>query len=137
MKNYNVICPYCNAKAVLRPANTVYGISDRSTGRHLYVCTNWPKCDAYVSAHKSDRKPMGRLANGNLRHKRILAHKAMEDYRRLTHMDKWAVYLWLQGKLGLGEHHIHIAKFDDEMCDRVIEICRSASDTLRASRKAG
>lgn len=134
MKNYNVICPYCNAKAVLRPANTVYGISERSTGRHLYVCTNWPKCDAYVSAHRGNRSPMGRLANGDLRHKRILAHRAMEEYRRLTRMDKWALYIWLQGKLNMSEHQIHVANFSDDMCDRVIHICQDAVRAYNESK---
>lgn len=127
MKNYNVTCPYCSAKAVLRPANTVYGISERSSGKHLYVCANWPKCDAYVSAHRGDRRPMGRLANGDLRHKRILTHRAMEDYRKLTRMDKWALYIWLQGKMNMDEKQIHIANFNEEMCDRVIAICREAA----------
>lgn len=135
MKTYSVTCPYCNSRAVLRPANTVYGISERSSGKHLYVCVNWPKCDAYVSAHQRDKRPMGVLANGNLRHKRILAHKALEDYRVLTHMEKWAVYIWLQGKLGLNEHQIHIAKFSEEMCDQVIALCEEACATYQTNHK--
>ena len=137
MKTYSVTCPYCKSKAFLRPANVVYGISPRSTGKHLYVCANWPRCDAYVSAHHRDKRPMGGLANGSLRHKRILAHKALEEYRKLTRMDKWAVYIWLEGKLGLGEHQIHIAKFSDVMCDRVISICEAACRSYKASQKAG
>ena len=126
MKTNSTICPYCKAKAVLRPASTVYGVSARSAGRHLYVCSNWPKCDAYVSAHRRDKRPMGNLANGDLRHKRILAHKALDEYRKLTHMEKWAVYIWLQGKLGMSENQLHIAKFSEEMCDQVIALCSDA-----------
>ena len=77
----------------------------------------------------------GVLANGNLRHKRILAHKALEDYRVLTHMEKWAVYIWLQGKLGLNEHQIHIAKFSEEMCDQVIALCEEACATYQTNHK--
>jgi hypothetical protein len=80
---------------------------------------------------------MGRLANGNLRHKRILAHRAMEDYRRLTRMDKWALYLWLQGKLNMSEQQLHIANLSDDMCDRVIELCQNAVIAYKETKNAG
>ena len=99
-KPIQIKCPYCGAKAVLRPASYVYGASLTEKGRHLYLCSNWPACDAYVSAHKSTLLPMGTLANGTLRHKRILAHRALDELQRHRHMDKWAAYLWLQMQLG-------------------------------------
>lgn len=77
---------------------------------------------------------MGRLANGDLRHKRILTHRAMEEYRRLTRMDKWALYIWLQGKLNMDEKQIHIANFNEEMCDRVITICQDAVTAYKKQR---
>mgnify|MGYP002508141294 CR=1 FL=1 len=40
---------------------------------------NWPSCDAYVSAHRKDRRPMGTLANSELRHKRILADNPVHN----------------------------------------------------------
>ena len=136
LKKQTILCPYCGAKAILRPACDVYGVSERSVGRHLYVCSNWPVCDAYVSAHVRNKKPMGRLADGNLRHKRILAHRALKNYQTVTHMEKWAVYVWLQGKLGQGEHQIHIANFSETM-DQVIAICEEATAAYRASRRVG
>ena len=81
-KPIQIKCPYCGAKAVLRPASYVYGASLTEKGRHLYLCSNWPACDAYVSAHKSTLLPMGTLANGTLRHKRILAHRALDELQR-------------------------------------------------------
>ena len=39
-------------------------------------------------------------------------------------MDKWAVYLWLQGKLNLSESQMHIGMFSEDMCDRVIAVCQ-------------
>ena len=68
---------------------------------------------------------MGTLANGNLRHKRILAHQALERLRKERHMDKWASYVWLQAKLGLDEHHAHIGMFSEQLCDQVISLCRN------------
>ena len=130
MKKFNIRCPYCNSPAILRPAGTVYGRNVKTKGSHLYVCSHWPECDAYVAAHKSDNRPMGTLANGDLRHKRILAHKAMEEYRAKPRMDKWGLYLWLQGKLNLDSRHAHVGMFTEEQCDRVMFECKKALENL-------
>ena len=127
MKKHTLKCPYCGAQAVLRPANAVYGNAAKSEGGYLYVCKRWPQCDAYVSAHTKSRLPMGTLANGDLRHKRILAHRALDEFRARCHMEKWEAYVWLQAKLCLNPQQTHIGSFSEYMCDRVIELCASAS----------
>ena len=111
MKQKPIKCPYCHANASLRPASVVYGLNRRSQGKFLYLCDRWPACDAYVSAHDRTHRPMGTLANGDLRHKRILAHRALEQLRQSRHMEKWEVYIWLQAKLGLDERQAHIGQF--------------------------
>ena len=68
---------------------------------------------------------MGTMANRSLRHKRILAHQALKRLQRERHMDKWAVYVWLQAKLGLDESQAHIVMFSEQMCEQVITLCRS------------
>ena len=73
---YQLTCPYCGSPAVCRPASTVYKNTLQTKGSYLYLCSHWPACDSYVSTHNRDRRPMGTLANGELRHKRILAHRA-------------------------------------------------------------
>lgn len=67
---------------------------------------------------------MGTLANSELRHKRILAHRALQRLRKERHMDKWAAYLWLQTNLKLDESHAHIGMFSEHMCDQLISLCR-------------
>ena len=67
MKQIKIKCPYCHAKATLRPASVVYGPNKRAQGKYLYICDRWPACDAYVSAHDHTHLPMGTLANGDLR----------------------------------------------------------------------
>ena len=51
---------------------------------------------------------MGTLANGDLRHKRILAHRALEHLQQSRHMEKWEVYIWLQAKLGLNDQQLSL-----------------------------
>lgn len=87
MKSKKIKCPYCHANASLRPASVVYGHNRRSQGKFLYLCDRWPACDAYVSAHDRTHLPMGVLANGDLRHKRILAHQALRQLQQSRNME--------------------------------------------------
>ncbi len=123
MKKETVFCPYCHSKAILRPARFVHEKNTIVTGKHLYVCANWPTCDAYVSAHDHNLRPMGVLANGELRNQRILAHRALERYRKVTGMTKRELYIWLRTKLDLAEKDAHVAAFTDEQCSQVIRLC--------------
>ena len=127
MKKYDVICPYCGAKAELRPANVIYGRNERSNGEHLYVCRNYPKCDAYVAAHHASKKPMGSLANGDLRHLRKIAHIELNKFQHRSGMTKWAAYVWLAAKLGLTSEETHIGKFSENLCKETIRLCRQRS----------
>lgn len=122
MKKVTIHCPYCGAKATLRPAAVVYG--DRAKpDSYLYICDRYPKCDAYVGAHQRTKLPMGTLANGDLRHKRIEAHKAFDWIWKSGLMTKWQAYKWMQGKFGLSESQAHIAKFSEYMCGQLIAAC--------------
>ena len=80
-KKTTIRCPYCGAKATLHPASYVYGDATK-TENMLYVCDRYPTCDSYVGAHKKSKLPMGTLANGDLRNKRIQAHKAFRKTKR-------------------------------------------------------
>ncbi len=124
-KNYQIRCPYCNSPAVLRPASAVHGIKAQPHS-YLYVCSRYPACDSYVSAHQRDKRPMGTLADSHLRRKRIQAHNALEQLRKAKHMEKWAVYVWLQARLGLDESSAHIGLFSAPMCDRLVSVCRQS-----------
>ena len=53
-------CPYCGATAVLRTADGIY--YDNSRNVMLYVCSNYPQCDAYVRVHPGTNKPVGTMA---------------------------------------------------------------------------
>ena len=130
MKKHQMNCPYCGSPAIYRPAAMVHGNNTRHKDTHLYVCSRWPDCDSYVSAHKN-MQPMGSLANKKLRHKRILAHQALEELRLNRHMETWAVYIWLQVKLELPPDKAHIGMFSEEMCDRLISICRESLQTTQ------
>lgn len=131
MKKKQIHCPYCGAKASLRPASVVYGAATKMTDSYLYVCDRYPKCDSYVAAHKRTKLPMGTLADGDLRNKRIQAHKAFDWMWKSGLMTKWQAYKWMQGKLALNDEQAHIAKFSEYMCDCLIVECNKAYENQR------
>lgn len=131
MKVPTVRCPYCRAKATLHPANYVFG-KDAKPGSLLYVCDRYPACDSYVGAHQKTKLPMGSLADGDLRHKRIEAHKAFDWMWKSGLMTKSQAYKWMQAKLGIRSDYAHIAKFSYYMCDQLIAACSQAKQNYRA-----
>lgn len=130
MKQAKIRCPYCHAQAVLRPSAAVY--QDKAQpGRHLYVCARYPKCDSYVGAHEGTLLPMGTLANGDLRNKRIQAHRAFNRLWESGAMKKWQAYKWMQAKFGLNSGQAHIAMFSEFLCDQLIAECDKVAINMR------
>ena len=117
-------CPYCGRQAVLRPAMYVYGERNLDPENYLYVCGGYPACDSYIVVHKKSLSPMGTLADGNLRHKRIEAHRALNEVINAGVMTKHGLYIWLQNRLCLSETEMHIGKFSYFRCEETIRECK-------------
>lgn len=66
------ICDYCGNPADFVDSSVVY--HGRSFGM-IYLC---PNCGAYVGVHKGSDKPLGRLANSELRNWKKAAHAAFD-----------------------------------------------------------
>lgn len=132
-------CPYCGSTAKLVDSAVIY--RGRSYGP-AWVCADYPKCDAYVGCHPNSEKPLGRLADAELRKTKMAAHaafdplwknkKARPDFlrsanRRTKHGKKLsprrAAYRWLAEQLGTDKDGCHIGMFDVAMCRRVVEVC--------------
>lgn len=130
MRQVKIRCPYCGAHAVLRSSKAVYQ-SKAKPGRHLFVCARYPLCDSYVGAHEGTLLPMGTLANGDLRNKRIQAHRAFNRLWESGTMKKWQAYRWMQAKFGLCSQQAHIAMFSEYMCDQLITECDKAASHMK------
>ena len=123
----DVICDYCRQPAELVDSATIYG---RSYGM-IWLCR---PCDAYVGVHTNSRqrKPLGRLANAELRRLRRAAHAAFDSLWRLK-MRRHGVsksrarssgYKWLAEQLGIHRAQCHIGDFDASLCQRAINVCQ-------------
>ena len=112
----NVICPYCERPAVFVDSSEVY--NGRSYGM-IYLCK---PCWAYVGVHKGTDKPLGRLADAELRRWKIKAHAVFDPLWKTKQMSRGAAYRHLQNKLGIPKADCHIGMFDVDTCKRVIEV---------------
>ena len=120
-------CPYCGAVSQLRSAEGIY--IDNSKNAMLYVCRNYPSCDAYVRVHPGTTIPMGTLANRKVRALRAEAHKYFNQIYLRGIMSREDAYEWLSHMLGLPIKDTHIGQMGEYYCQKVIEESRKLLDS--------
>ena len=114
-------CPYCGSVAHLRPASEIYG--DPSHPGKLYVCSRYPACNSYVATYPGTDVPMGPLANGDLRHLRIRAHRTFDRIWQSQLMTRQQAYRWMADFFGLRLDDAHIGMFGTYRCQALIDKC--------------
>ena len=135
MKQHKLKCPYCGRAAVLKHAAYVYG--DNAVEDHVYVCTGYPACDAYVGVHHGSLRPKGTLANGDLRNLRIKAHKLFSLFWKKDIMTKKEAYRWIRYKFAMTEEQAHIGNFSEYMCGQFMDECRKTLTNNRVACLGG
>lgn len=120
-----VDCDYCQHSAQLVGGEAVY--PRRPDLHHLRFWRCMP-CDAWVGCHKGTERPLGRLANAQLRTAKVTAHVAFDElWKRTTPAGSYSrtgAYRWLAERLGIEVEGCHIGMFDVKTCQRVVEICK-------------
>lgn len=120
-----VRCPYCRKLAVLISSKFIYGCDHGM----VWACLD---CDAYVGTHKGGSRhlrPLGSLANKELRGLRALAHKHFDALWQDGLMSRQEAYKLLRKKMHLNRQQAHIAKFSVEQCLQLLEILRAMERT--------
>lgn len=126
-------CPYCGSTVTFRSADGIY--RDNSKGTMLYVCTNYPECDAYVRVHAGTNIPVGSLANHELRTLRRTAHHYFDQLYLSGYMSKQDAYQWLADMIAAPLSEAHIGHLGEYYCKRVIEESRKILDRSRRNPK--
>ena len=125
----DLLCPYCGKIPLLVDSKEIY--HGRSYGM-IWLCR---PCNAYVGTHKDskDHKPLGRLANAELRKWKVITHdvfdkiwqKILDEKKYSKHIARNYAYKWLSEKMYLDLSDCHIGMFDVPQCKKVVEICSS------------
>lgn len=118
-------CPYCDGRSVLASSAEVYGGRDYGP---IYLCR---PCDAYVGCHPGTTKPLGRLANAELRQWKQRAHAAFDPlWKRGSKQQRFKrrrdAYAWLANNMGLSGDACHIGMFNVTQCKQVVDLCKVA-----------
>ena len=124
-----VICDYCEKPAELVDSIEIY--KDVSYGM-VWWCRG---CGAYVGTHANSpkHKPLGRLANKELRVWKQAAHVAFDPIWQnkvkfggcKATKARQDAYAWLAKQLNILYHDCHIGMFDLEMCKRAVYVCEN------------
>lgn len=121
IKLINPICPYCDQVSQLTNGKEVYPHIASLQKKNIYICR---KCDAYVGCHPDSTKPLGRLANVELRSWKMKTHATFDPiWRNNKDISRSGLYKWLAGELNISGSECHIGMFDIEMCKQTIDKC--------------
>ncbi len=130
-----VHCDYCGEEAMLKDDTFVY--RGRSYGGKVWVCQCQPGW-SWVGCHKhgEGNKPLGRLANKELRQWKIKAHEYFdpiwkENNKRYA---RKKAYQWLSRKMDIPFSECHIGMFDVDQCKKAVELCKARLEELRSER---
>ncbi len=122
MKNKPItpICSYCNNYSEKQTGKQLYPHRKDLYQITVYVCTS---CNASVGTHKGTDKPLGRLANPELKQAKQLAHMVFDLMWRKGSMTRKEAYKWLAEKLDIDVKKCHIGYFDLQQCNNVVTVC--------------
>lgn len=118
------VCPYCHVSAILVDSVEVYG-----TGRYgnVWICSNRQHCDARTGCHPGTTRPLGRLANAELRAAKVAAHATFDPLWKCGEMTRSKAYGWLAEQLGIKRQDCHIGDLEVEQCRQVVNACQQVS----------
>lgn len=122
-----ILCDYCQQPAQLVGGATIYPYRRDLHSLRFWHCS---PCGAWVGCHPGTTKPLGRLADAELRIAKMEAHAAFDPRWRAKDKKNRPVartqaYNWLAKQLGIERGQCHIGLFDIETCRRVVEICNA------------
>lgn len=130
------VCQYCGQPATLmRSSAALYQGRDYGPA---WTCLK-PSCEAWVGCHPGGVRPLGMLANLQLRLARNAAHAAFDRLWKVKMRQgftkaqaRGAGYRWLADQLGIERKDCHIGAMDLAQCERVKVVCTPPFTTTRS-----
>ncbi len=125
------VCPFCRSRVSLIDSAKVFGYSYG----FIYLCDFYPNCDARGGCHPGTIKPLGTLADKELRRWRRLAHQKFDPLWKLGIFPcRNAAYKWLSKVMRLPLAKTHIAMFNIRQCQRVIAFVEDFKVSRRSAK---
>jgi len=111
-------CNICGQQAEWVENKEIYG---RNYGKSymMWLCK---ACGAYVGCHNNTKKPLGTMADKELRELRMKCHALFDTLWKTGYMKRKEAYRFLMIKLNLTNTEAHIGMFNKEICQKLINI---------------
>lgn len=123
-----VTCAYCHRGAELVSGVKIYPHRLDLRGKSFWRCE---PCAAWVGCHPGTVKPLGRLANAELRRAKMKAHAAFDPLWKSGVLDRHSAYAWLAEVLGVSRADCHIGMMDVDACKAVVAAVASRGNAPR------
>lgn len=115
----NPYCESCEEYSELVGGDYIYPHRKDLYSLQFYYCKC---CGAYVGCHKGTTKPLGILANKQLRASKSKAHACFDPLWRSGEMTRKEAYTWLSEQLNINKDDCHIGMFNEEQCEAVVQV---------------
>jgi len=109
-----IFCPYCEKEAKWCENKVIYG---RNYGKS-YMCYYCEDCNAYVGCHNNSKKPLGTMADGELREWRKKVHAKIDPLWKENNWERSTIYKKLKRYYG---SHVHIGDSDIDLCADILK----------------
>lgn len=117
-----VTCGFCGKAAVMVSSLDFYG---RDYKTNIWKCDD---CKAYVGTHGNTSKPLGTLANKELRELRKKCHALIDPYWKKGKYSRTDVYKRMSKALNIPMKETHIGMFDEEKCLKLISFFKGTTE---------
>jgi hypothetical protein len=111
-----VMCQ-CGKPSVLVGGEVIYPHRPDLSHKRFYLCR---QCRAWVGCHPGTSRPLGRLADAELRAAKAAAHLAIDPIWQSGEMTRGEAYKWLASQIGIHRRSCHIGEFSLEQCRRTL-----------------
>ena len=116
-------CPYCNGRSEIRLLKEITG--NKQAKGYAFVCRYYPACDSYIKMNEQTGKPLGTMANKQLRSLRIEAHRQLYRLYVDGSMSRDEAYEWMASVLNIPRQEAHIGLFQEYYCQKVIALAKA------------
>ncbi len=127
-------CPYCGADLKLEDSAVVY---DGKSYGDIWMCKNYPECNAYVGCHNGTAVPKGFPANKKLRVARIHAHHMFDPMwkgENKVFKSRHSAYAWMRDVMRLTKDRAHIAMLTVFQCMILVEKIKEKREEINEHR---
>ena len=123
-----VLCPYCGEPAKLTTGRHVYPHRPDLADKLFYECR---PCAAYVGCHPGTDRPLGRLADAELRRWKQRVHAAFDPHWKNVRgaSARSRAYARLAREMGIPAAECHTGMFSVELCKKALAVIQGWEPT--------